>query len=441
MVAASQMTQLSSPSRGDPDARPASSSGFRRAPRSRTRLTGSSGIDELAIAVVLATMPLTYIGVRFGGLQLSGWAWPVSLAVALAALATRPLNHKSVGYLAPYLLFLAIALMSLLYTPVFFEGLLTFAQTAAPAMAYVIAFRTPLDNHMRNRSLHLLAFAYGTMAALLLIVGLPVQGTAPISYTGLVEGVWVAARPLSINMVVAFLLVNALARSRRVVVGAGVLGLVVSVGTGSRMATAVLLLVFWASPRVLASWRTRIATLLIGAAALPLVLSLPAVQDRFFFGDSGGSVQDVLTLAPNMDTAGRRELWPALLSYVADRPLTGYGIGASYELSRLASGGLVTHPHNDFIRTLCDTGVIGSVGVWWFVVAAGVRNLVRLRARRQDRVAASALFVVIGFLLLATSDNPLVYPAQFTLPAFVLLAWADQSNGTAAAAGRTHHPA
>ncbi len=419
--------------RGEPAVAPGSSTGFRRAVGDRGVSAGSSWIEESVVFIVLATMPLTFVSVDLGNRQLSGWAWLVSLVAAMVAVATRPLSRRALAYLSPYLLFLAIGLASLAYTPVFSEGVMTLGQTAAPAAVYLVAFRIPLSSRLRTRSLQLLALVYGAMAAAILVFGFPADRT-PVGYTGFVDGMWVSTRPVSISAVALFVLVNALARSRASVIGAGVFSLLVTLATGSRMAWAALALVMLISPRVFSSWHARGAALLIAAGLTPLALSLPAVQERFFFS-SGGTFGDVLTLAPNVDTAGRRDVWPVLVDSCEERAFLGNGIGASYELTRQATGGSETHPHNDFIRTFCDTGVVGSVFAWGFLAAATVRN-VRQWRRRHDPLPASALMAAGAFILLSMTDNVLVYPAQFLLPVFVLLAWADQrSRETAAVSG------
>lgn len=395
-------------------------------PRTRPlprRVPGAGGIDELVITVVLITMPLGYIGASFGVLQLSGWAWPLSLAVALLAVSIRPLPHRAVRLLLPYLLFLAIALVSLFYAPVFYEGLLTLGQLAAPALVYVVAFRTPLDERLRRRVVALCAFA---LASALLVFGVArLMGTFER----------VATRTMSINMVIVFLLLSALARSRLMVILGGLAGLVIAVGTGSRMAAAVLALVVLFAPRVFETWRWRAAALAVGLALIPVIISLPAIQDRFFYGESEGTVGDVISLAPNVNTSGRLDVWPGLVAACAERPWSGYGIGASYELTRDVSDGALNHPHNDYLRTFCDTGLPGSVLAWFFVGAAGVRSLVRVRRGGHSKVVTAALLGVVAFLLVALTDNVLVYPAQFTLPFFLTLGWADGSASPAVRSG------
>src|SRR5215217_8456716 len=98
-----------------------------------------------------------------------------------------------------------------------------------------------------------------------------------------------------------------------------------------------------------------------------------AFKRRFFFNE-GSSLMDVLTVSDNVNTAGRRELWPRLLERCTPTSVTGQGIGSSTPLSFELSFGALDHPHNDYIRSYCDEGWIGSILVWLFFLAACLRS-------------------------------------------------------------------
>jgi O-antigen ligase len=134
---------------------------------------------------------------------------------------------------------------------------------------------------------------------------------------------------------------------------------------------------------------------------------------------------DVLTLSPKLNTAGRREAWPELIETCSDAPITGHGVGASYRISEDISSGGFGQPHNDYIRTYCDTGLLGTIGFWGFFLAAGVRS-VRLAVRGTDRnLHAAAGLLVLAFVLFALTDNPMVYTAHFMTPLAIVLGLSD----------------
>lgn len=113
--------------------------------------------------------------------------------------------------------------------------------------------------------------------------------------------------------------------------------------------------------------RRKLATLMVTAALfLALAMALPdAVLERIGFGWNAGSK------TANVVSAGRVEgLWLPLLSEVWKSPVIGNGIGSMLWSDALRNGTIpiganattaMTHPHNAFLRTLMDMGVIGLV--------------------------------------------------------------------------------
>jgi hypothetical protein len=88
----------------------------------------------------------------------------------------------------------------------------------------------------------------------------------------------------------------------------------------------------------------------------------------------------------------------------------------------VASGGGFGQPHNDYIRTYCDTGWLGIIGFWRSFVAAGVRSA-RLAVRGGDRqLHAGAGLLVLAF---ARTDNPMVNTAHFMIPLAIVIGLSD----------------
>ena len=93
-------------------------------------------------------------------------------------------------------------------------------------------------------------------------------------------------------------------------------------------------------------------------------------------------------------------------------------------IDQLSSGGF-GQPHNDYLRTYCDTGLVGSILFWGFFLAAGVRS-VMLAVRGPDRqLHAAAGLLVLAFVLFALTDNPMVYTAHFMTPLAIILGLSD----------------
>ena len=88
-------------------------------------------------------------------------------------------------------------------------------------------------------------------------------------------------------------------------------------------------------------------------------------------------------------------------------------------------GGGFGQPHNDYLRTYCDTGLVGTILFWGFFLAAGVRSLT-LAVRGTDRqLHAAAGLLVLAFAMFAMTDNPMIYTAHFMTPLAAILGLSD----------------
>jgi O-antigen ligase len=378
-------------------------------------------------------MPITFVGNAVGGLRASGWAWLLNLLAIAPLVLTGSLPVRAVRYLLPLLAFLGYCLFSLAWVEDPTKGLLTFLQLAVPVMAYLLAWRaSDRIDEVLDQLAQICLLALGLAAALLLAV--KVLGGLP--------GLEVSVRPIAISLAVMFAVATSNTRSWRRTALLGVAVVLIAVMTGSRMSSLVLAILLLCSPSLAVSLRWRVV---VAAVIVLLLLGLSQTQafkSRFFF-DSDASLTDALTLSPKLNTAGRREAWPLLIETCSQAPVTGFGVGASYEITADLFGGGFGQPHNDYIRTFCDTGLAGSILFWGFFLAAGVRS-VRLAAQAPARrpLHAAAGLLVLAFLLFALSDNPLVYTAHFMTPLAIVLGLSDgtyqreRGNRRRRAAGR-----
>jgi O-antigen ligase len=109
---------------------------------------------------------------------------------------------------------------------------------------------------------------------------------------------------------------------------------------------------------------------------------------------------------------GRTELWSELMTYVAARPIVGYGFegfwGPMHTASvALSMGWVVPHAHNGYIEMLLD---LGGVGLVLFVVAllSGLLHAQRrLRAFPGDTEALFALTLLVWVMVAMVSEKVL----------------------------------
>jgi O-antigen ligase len=151
------------------------------------------------------------------------------------------------------------------------------------------------------------------------------------------------------------------------------------------------------------------------------VLTLaPGVAERMLEGftrTEDGEVReggaDVYTI-----TAGRSLAWPLVIDKIKERPILGYGreamtrTGISAYLAQFGEG--FSHPHNAYLETLLDNGLVG------FLVIVPFHVLLLWRSIALFRDSRSPVFVAIGgvasafllALMIAAMGSQTFYPRE-----------------------------
>ena len=188
--------------------------------------------------------------------------------------------------------------------------------------------------------------------------------------------------------------------------------------TGSRTATAALLLVPMMNPRsrgVL--WRmAALSCMLVLGVAL---FHTSTFQERFFHSGSG-TLSDAVQ--GGFLSFGRFEAWPFILEEAWKTPVFGHGVGSTFFfVPRVWES--MTQVHNDYLRVGFELGLVGlglfvAVLLWqmWHL-----RRQVSATSGRVSRAFAASLMGLIVFAIFATTDNVLVYNLWYTNPLFALI--------------------
>ena len=142
--------------------------------------------------------------------------------------------------------------------------------------------------------------------------------------------------------------------------------------TGSRMSSVVLMILLLCSPSLAVSLQWR-----LGWASWPSCCCCSGpdrgLQEALLLR-LGRHADRRADLSPKLNTAGRREAWPELIEACSDAPITGHGVGPRIRSALTSPAAGFGQPHNDYIRTYCDTGLLGTIGFWGFFLAAGVHR-------------------------------------------------------------------
>lgn len=358
-------------------------------------------------------------GPDLGGFRLTGWVFAIMLAAAPVIFIFDPRPIRSpIQFWIPWTLIVVVSLAW--SSDIDLKAVQDVCQIITPFVIAPVA-SLAVSNPAELRAL-LRSFQH---CLVILLVALTVN---------LAFGVTVVARPMAMTAAMVGCVFLAQIRERRLYAILGWSGcLLVSASTGSRMATFVILLEWL----ILPGYR-RFPTRVLAAGAMAILAAAlfytPLYQHRFFLEDQG-TLGDVAE--GDFFDSGRFEAWEALWPHVADHPFLGSGANSSAHIVRSVWEN-VSHPHNDYLRILLDQGAVG-LSFFLFGVVGQIASLwSRSRYRRGEfaGVRSAASMGILVMLVLATTDNPIVYGVWFMHPLFVLVG--TSYSRAAATRGRTN---
>jgi hypothetical protein len=353
-------------------------------------------------------------GPEIGGFRLTGWIFAVMLALApLVFLLDRTPNRFPISFWIPWVV---VVLSSIMWADEIGRWQLQDAlQIVTPFVIAPIASKTV--QNQRDMAALLRGFTHCLFILL----------AATSLY--FVVGANVLVRPMALTAALVGCVFVAQVKDRPATAIIGWLGCLLITGlTGSRIATLALLLEWFLMP----GWRRLWPKVLIGVSVFTLGIALfytPVFQQRFF-GEDRGSIADVGR--GEYETAGRREAWAELIEEVKRRPWIGAGVGSSLGFTQQVWE-QSDKPHNDYLRILLEQGTLGLLCFLYGVT----RQLFSLRKdlmSRHDGRSVIRRAAIVGFLVLlvvAYTDNPIIYGVWFMHPLLVL-AGASYSSGAPA---------
>ena len=351
-----------------------------------------------------------------GGFRITGWIFAIMLALApmMYLIETAP-DRFPLRTWVPWML---IVLLSLIWAPdltvAHYQDALQILTpfVIAPVASKVLHSRERLDRLLR-------AFEHCLFILLAALV------------LNRVFGFELLVRPMSMTAAIVGCVFASRYREGIAVALLGWMGcMLVTTLTGSRMATLGLLMIWL----VLPTYRRPVARLVAVGFIVALGLTLfysPVFQERFF-GDEPGTLADVA--AGDFSSAGRFDVWPELIIEIERRPILGAGIHESAAIVGQVWEN-IGKPHNDYLRILLEQGVIGLI---FFLtgVFLQIASLWRSGFSKEDpagTLRAAAFAGMFVLLLMAVTDNPIVYGVWFMHPLFVLVGAAYSRPGANAA--------
>jgi O-antigen ligase len=152
---------------------------------------------------------------------------------------------------------------------------------------------------------------------------------------------------------------------------------------------------------------------------LPVVF--PAAADRLFVGFGQADAAGQTTNDDVAMTSGRTLMWPYVIDKITESPIIGYGrkamqrTGLSQQVGLELNDDAWGHPHNMYLETLLDNGVLGSTPIFWFwgAVILYSARLFRSSNRLYSAVGGFALALVLAQLFTGIGSQHF-YPMEET---------------------------
>lgn len=145
------------------------------------------------------------------------------------------------------------------------------------------------------------------------------------------------------------------------------------------------------------------------------------VQQAMFFSGQG-ELTDLYWDNPNFQTSGRSMMWDILWPGVEENTLLGNGFNM-HRVALINSGSRLYLPHNDWLKLLYDTGIVGT-GLYLITMLLQMFYLVRIArwssgAQRMLVYGAATAFVPYAVIML--TDNVMLYVQYFGNLHFLLI--------------------
>ena len=177
----------------------------------------------------------------------------------------------------------------------------------------------------------------------------------------------------------------------------------------------------------LAKWRKHLV--LAPAVVMLLPVIFPGAAGRMMQGFGGTNVAGENIIDEDAVTSGRINFWPPIIEKINESPFVGYGRLAvkrtgvqDWLLKEYGQSEAVAHPHNMYLETLIDNGILGSIPIWSLLGLAVVfsTRLFSSHNRLYSAVGGLALAVTLTSLIAGLSGQH-YYPQEHTMGIWVAI--------------------
>ncbi len=344
------------------------------------------------------------------GVNASGLAWVISLAVSLLVLSR---NMSRVTF--PYFIWLPWVLLLFTYLAMVDSSLLdlrviplqrTFQLLSPLAVGMAVSTWRPTAVDLQAFLETCRRMAYLLLLIVLFKTGVLLTGVLPMT-TGL------ASEAITVTLLCTLLAASHLITGSKKDLILWALMACIPIVAVTRTAIVASLLTLPLTFAPLPLMRRIVALVLIALAGVA-VFNTERVQKKMFFSGKG-TLGDINNSNDDFATSGRKSMWEKLRSAAEDEPWTGHGTGAGETFTYKITG-KTGYPHNDWLLTMYDYGQFGVItfSLCCLLMVGDVLSKLRRRPEGATRVLLlTGAAAYIPFAIMMSTDNVMVYVSYF----------------------------
>jgi O-antigen ligase len=170
----------------------------------------------------------------------------------------------------------------------------------------------------------------------------------------------------------------------------------------------------------LLKWRKYLLLAPVVVILLPILM--PGAVERMFAGFGIIDVSGQSTANKKLITAGRMTIWPYVINKIGDSPIIGHGrlgmnrtgLDATIETEHYGIG--AAQPHNMYLETLLDNGILGSIPIllFWAILFIYAGRLFTSENRLCSAAGGTAMAMMLTQLVAGLGSQHF-YPEESTL--------------------------